>query len=69
MAALIHAPEPLRLKETQSQFNIHTKTRGRIQAGYLRCCKDMFDNPHASRENALNPYLVMQANLYVNSEF
>lgn len=27
--------------------------------------KDFFDNPNASRENALNPFLVMQANLYV----
>lgn len=27
--------------------------------------RDFFDNPKASRTNALNPYLVMQANLYV----
>ena len=27
--------------------------------------KDFFDNPKASRENALNPFLVMQANVYV----
>jgi hypothetical protein len=27
--------------------------------------KDFFDNPNASRANALNPFLVMQANLYV----
>ena len=25
----------------------------------------VFDNPNASRANALNPFLVMQANLYV----
>ena len=27
--------------------------------------RDFFDNPKASRTNALNPFLVMQANLYV----
>jgi len=27
--------------------------------------RDFFDNPNASRTNALNPFLVMQANLYV----
>ncbi|KAG7088236.1 hypothetical protein E1B28_012251 [Marasmius oreades] len=30
--------------------------------------KDFFDNPHASRANALNPFLVMQANLYVTQQ-
>jgi hypothetical protein len=27
--------------------------------------RDFFDNPNAPRTNALNPFLVMQANLYV----
>jgi hypothetical protein len=27
--------------------------------------KDFFDNPNASRENALNPFLVIQGNIYV----
>lgn len=27
--------------------------------------RDFFDNPKASRENALNAFLVMQANVYV----
>ena len=30
--------------------------------------KDFFDNPHASRANALNPFLVLQANLYVTQQ-
>lgn len=30
--------------------------------------KDFFDNPNASRANALNPFLVMQANLYVTQQ-
>jgi hypothetical protein len=66
MAALIHAPEPLRLKETQSQFNIpHEDGGAGFRQATFAVVKDMFDNPYASRENALNPYLVMQANLYV----
>lgn len=69
MAALIHAPELLRLKEKRSQSNIPHKDGG---AGFRQATfaevKDMFDNPHASRENALNPYLVMQANIYVTQQ-
>jgi hypothetical protein len=66
MAALMHAPEPLRLKETQSQSNIpHEDGGAGFRQATFAVVKDMFDNPHASRENALNPYLVMQANLYV----
>ncbi|KAH9925558.1 fungal-specific transcription factor domain-containing protein [Fomitopsis serialis] len=30
--------------------------------------KDFFDNPNASRANALNPFLVMQANVYVTQQ-
>lgn len=68
MAALIHAPESLRLKEsqTQSQSDIpHEDGGAGFRQATFASVKDFFDNPHASRENALNPYLVMQANLFV----
>lgn len=66
MAALIHAPELLRLKEKRTQSNIPHKDGGEeFRHATFAEVKDMFDNPHASRENALNPYLVMQANIYV----
>ncbi|KAG1715717.1 hypothetical protein ID866_1433 [Astraeus odoratus] len=34
----------------------------------LGVVKDFFDNPKASRANALNPFLVMQANVYVTQQ-
>jgi hypothetical protein len=69
MTALSHAPEPLRLKETQSQSNIpHEDGGAGFRQATFAVVKDMFDNPHASRENALNPYLVMQANLFVTQQ-
>jgi hypothetical protein len=65
MSALVHAPEPLQLKQT-SQTAIPSDYSG---AGFRQATfaevKDFFDNPNASRANALNPFLVMQANLYV----
>ena len=65
MSALVHAPEPLRLKQA-SQAAIPSDYGG---AGFRQATfaevKDFFDNPNASRANALNPFLVMQANLYV----
>jgi hypothetical protein len=65
MSALVHAPEPLRLKQN-SQPNIPSDYGG---AGFRQATfaevKDFFDNPNASRANALNPFLVMQANIYV----
>lgn len=65
MAALLHVPEPLRLKQA-SQATIPSEYGG---AGFRQATfaevKDFFDNPNASRANALNPFLVMQANLYV----
>ncbi|KAI0269873.1 fungal-specific transcription factor domain-containing protein [Gloeopeniophorella convolvens] len=68
MSALLHAPEPLRLKQT-SQTNIPSDYGG---AGFRQATfaevKDFFDNPNASRANALNPFLVMQANLYVTQQ-
>lgn len=66
LAALSHAPEPLRLKQVHSQAHIPPEYGG---AGFRQATfaevKDFFDNPNASRANALNPFLVMQANLYV----
>ncbi len=65
MSALVHTPEPLRLKQA-SQQNIPSDYGG---AGFRQATfaevKDFFDNPNASRANALNPFLVMQANIYV----
>ena len=66
MAAMIHAPEALRLNKTQSHSNIrHDDGGAGFRQATFAVVKDMFDNPHASRENALNPYLVLQANLFV----
>ena len=66
VAALAHAPEPLRLKQVHPQSHIPPEYGG---AGFRQATfaevKDFFDNPNASRANALNPFLVMQANLYV----
>lgn len=67
IAALIHAPEPLRLAPATAS----TQSRGTEYggAGFRQATfaevKDFFENPHASRANALNPFLVMQANIYV----
>lgn len=67
LAALIHAPEPLRLKPTHAQSSHLPPEYG--GAGFRQATfaevKDFFDNPNASRANALNPFLVMQANLFV----
>ena len=88
VAALAHAPEPLRLKHAhglglglgrdaghgQGQGRDQTRGQNSIPpeyggAGFRQAAftevKDFFDNPNASRANALNPFLVMQANLYV----
>lgn len=66
LVALSHAPEPLRLKQIHTQQNLPPEYGG---AGFRQATfaevKDFFDNPNASRANALNPFLVMQANLYV----
>ncbi|KAG5654248.1 hypothetical protein H0H81_005491 [Sphagnurus paluster] len=69
LTALIHAPEPLRLKQTHAQSNLPPEYGG---AGFRQATfaevKDFFDNPNASRANALNPFLVMQANLFVTQQ-
>ncbi|KAI0700043.1 fungal-specific transcription factor domain-containing protein [Cerioporus squamosus] len=69
VAALAHAPEPLRLKQAHGLNQIPAEYGG---AGFRQAAftevKDFFDNPNASRANALNPFLVMQANLYVTQQ-
>ena len=66
LTALSHAPEALRLKQSANQPNMPPEYGG---AGFRQATfaevKDFFDNPNASRANALNPFLVMQANLFV----
>lgn len=75
MAALAHAPECLRLKPVLHAGSTMSGTTGgsgfppdfggsSLQAAFEEV-RDFFDNPKASRTNALNPFLVMQANLYV----
>jgi hypothetical protein len=65
MSALVHAPESLRLKQApQASVPSEYGGAGFRQATFAEV-KDFFDNPNASRANALNPFLVMQANLYV----
>lgn len=75
MAALAHAPESLRLKpllHVGSTMNGATGGGGilpdfggsNLQTAFDEV-RDFFDNPNAPRTNALNPFLVMQANLYV----
>jgi hypothetical protein len=62
----MHTPEPLRLKQTRRHSRLPAECGG---AGFRQATfaevKDFFENPKASRANALNPFLVMQANLYV----
>lgn len=75
MAALAHAPEILRLKTVPRAGPAMNGATGgggfppevgnpSLQAAFDEI-RDFFDNPNASRTNALNPFLVMQANLYV----
>lgn len=64
LAALSHAPDLLRLKQTPAEHSPKYGGAGFRQTTFAEV-KDFFDNPKASRENALNPFLVMQANLYV----
>lgn len=67
MSALLHAPPPLRLKSAGVQASHMPAELG--GAGFRQATfaevKDFFDNPNASRANASNAFLVMQANLYV----
>ncbi|KAH7914273.1 fungal-specific transcription factor domain-containing protein [Hygrophoropsis aurantiaca] len=69
LSALAHTPEPLRLKQSLQHSHLPPDYGG---AGFRQATfaevKDFFDNPKASRANALNPFLVMQANLYVTQQ-
>jgi hypothetical protein len=60
------APEALRLKPTQMHYYLRPECAGpNFRQTAFAEVREFFDNPKASRENALNPYLVMQANIYV----
>lgn len=65
VAALAHAPEPLRLKQPHGQHMPPEYGGAGFRQATFAEVKDFFDNPNASRANALNPFLVMQSNLYV----
>ncbi|KAL5501653.1 hypothetical protein ACEPAH_8913 [Sanghuangporus vaninii] len=70
MSALMHAPPPLRLKSAGVQVSHLPAELG--GAGFRQATfaevKDFFDNPNASRANAMNAFLVMQANIYVTQQ-
>jgi hypothetical protein len=73
----MHAPPALRLKLGGGRHGTdgggYNPITGQPEeyggAGFRKAAfaevKDFFDNPNASRVDAMNPYLVMQANLYV----
>ncbi|TFK27986.1 hypothetical protein FA15DRAFT_665740 [Coprinopsis marcescibilis] len=69
MTALGHTPDLLRLKPASPHHQVNPEYGG---AGFRQATfaevKDFFENPNASRVNALNPFLVMQANLYVTQQ-
>ena len=65
ISALAHAPDPLRLKQTHGHSIPNEYGGAGFRQATFAEVKDFFDNPNASRANALNPFLVMQANLYV----
>lgn len=65
VTALAHAPEPLRLKTAHNQAIPPEYGGAGFRQATFAEVKDFFDNPNASRANALNPFLVMQSNLYV----
>ncbi|KZS92917.1 hypothetical protein SISNIDRAFT_88982 [Sistotremastrum niveocremeum HHB9708] len=77
IGALMHAPQPLRLKPRLQQAQGSGQGHGGVPleyggAGFRQATfaevKDFFDNPNASRANASNPFYVMQANLYVTQQ-
>ncbi|CAE6462795.1 unnamed protein product [Rhizoctonia solani] len=79
-SALMHAPPALRMKPNPGRHGSkglgYSSMAGQQDeyggAGFRKAAfaevKDFFDNPNASRANATNPYLVMQANLYVTQQ-
>jgi hypothetical protein len=67
VTALSHAPPPLQLKRLHAPLQpspVSCDNPNFTKSTFAEV-KDFFDNPNASRANASNPYLVMQANLYV----
>jgi len=78
--ALAHAPGPLRLKphnagNTANGPDMHLPGTNVADYGGLGSrhatvqeVRNFFRDPHASRENAGNAFLVMQANLYVTQQ-
>ncbi|KZV64373.1 hypothetical protein PENSPDRAFT_656617 [Peniophora sp. CONT] len=72
LSVLQHAPEQLRLKQSAPTPTAMPGDPLGLGTGYRQATfaevKDFFDNPHASRANALNPFLVLQANLYVTQQ-
>ncbi|KAF9241138.1 hypothetical protein BU15DRAFT_61093 [Melanogaster broomeanus] len=69
VGALTHTPEPLRLKRSHQHNHLPSDYGGAVfRQNTFAEVKDFFDNPKASRANALNPFLVMQANLYVTQQ-
>ncbi|KAG8775931.1 hypothetical protein FRC12_001186 [Ceratobasidium sp. 428] len=79
-SALMHAPPALRLKPNGGRHGTNGVNYNPISgqqeeyggAGFRKAAfaevKDFFDNPNASRVDAMNTYLVMQANLYVTQQ-
>lgn len=65
LAVLSDVPEPLRLKLTGQRHTPQEYCSPGFRQATFAEVKDFFDNPNASRTNAINPFLVMQANLYV----
>ncbi|EIW80912.1 hypothetical protein CONPUDRAFT_123686 [Coniophora puteana RWD-64-598 SS2] len=68
LGALMATPEPLRLKQSSAQDLPSDYGGAGFRQATFAEVKDFFDNPKASRANALNPFLVMQSNLYVTQQ-
>jgi len=70
VTALAHVPPPLQLKRhhAASQPSSVSYDNPNFTKNTFAEVKDFFYNPNASRANASNPYLVMQANLYVTQQ-
>lgn len=66
LTCLLHAPEPFRLNHVHSPSHLLSEhgISGFRRATFAEV-KDFFNDPNASRDNASNPFLVMQANIYV----
>jgi hypothetical protein len=62
----LHAPEPLRLNQSLARPQVYVEYS---QTGYPTSAfaelEEFFGNPNAPRDFASNPFLVMQANIYV----